>query len=87
MLGNIYHTLKIGKIISQNETVKKLKTDWVNNRVEMNKLRIGRELHQEIIRRRENQARQDALSKDIAKRANAKDISKKPNKSRQSRSR
>ena len=87
MLGNIYYTLKIGKIISQNETVKQLKTDWVNNKVEMNKLRIGRELHQEIIRRRENQARQDALSKDIAKRANVKDISKKSNKSRQSRSR
>lgn len=87
MLGNIYYTLKIGKIISQNETVKKLKTDWVNNRVEMNKLRIGRELQQEIVRRRENQARQNALSKDIAKRANVKDISKKPNKSRPSRSR
>ena len=87
MLGNIYYTLKIGKIISQNETVKKLKTDWVNNRVEMNKLRIGRELHQEIIRHRENQARQNALSKDITKRANAKDSSKKSNKSRQSRSR
>ena len=87
MLGNIYYALKIGEIISQNKTVKKLKTDWINNKVESNKLKIGKALHQKIAQHNENKARQDALNNDLAKQSNTKDINKKPKKSSQSRSR
>ena len=87
MLGNIYYALKIGEIISQNKTVKKLKTDWTNSKVEKNKLQIGKELHQKIAQHNENKARQDALNNDLTKQPNTKDIRNKPKSPSQSRSR